>query len=319
MDVKIEETGGWSQVQGEGGWTEVKGEVKDEADGKPEVKNENGKEAGGSKEAASGSSAKEDARNEEDLLKEFFSEMRDVDRDNEVNRIIWAFKLNPFEQLNLRFDASLEDIRRQYRKISLMVHPDKCKHPQASSAFEILGKAQKELLDDELRTGLLGVLNMAREDVRAERKKQTKHDSVIRLASMVHEQGRAGVEADWEQTDDFHNKWKVKSRDLLAKSEWRRRKLTKRLKDETARVETEEKAEREKMKEVRNHEKKWEETRETRVGTWRDFMTKKKGSGSKVPGELKPPKMKTNDEERLYVQRPVGEQFRPPEKKKQKK
>jgi hypothetical protein len=29
-------------------------------------------------------------------------------------------------------------------------------------------------------------------------------------------------------------------------------------------------------------------------------------------GELKPPKLKTNDEDKLYVQRPVGEQFRPP-------
>lgn len=51
-------------------------------------------------------------------------------------RILWAFKLNPFEKLNLRFDATPEDVRRQYKKLSLMVHPDKCKHPQASAAFE---------------------------------------------------------------------------------------------------------------------------------------------------------------------------------------
>jgi DnaJ family protein C protein 8 len=31
----------------------------------------------------------------------------------------------------------------------------------------------------------------------------------------------------------------------------------------------------------------------------------------KHPGEFKPPKLKTNDEEKLYVQRPLGEQFRP--------
>ena len=51
-------------------------------------------------------------------------------------RIIWAFKLNPFERLNLRFDATPEDVKRQYRKLSLMVHPDKCKHEQASTAFD---------------------------------------------------------------------------------------------------------------------------------------------------------------------------------------
>ncbi len=51
-------------------------------------------------------------------------------------RILWAFKLNPYEKLNLRFDAPFEDVRKQFRKLSLMVHPDKCKHPQASAAFD---------------------------------------------------------------------------------------------------------------------------------------------------------------------------------------
>jgi DnaJ family protein C protein 8 len=51
-------------------------------------------------------------------------------------RILYAFKLNPYEQLNLRFTATPEEIRKQYRKLSLMVHPDKCKHEKASEAFE---------------------------------------------------------------------------------------------------------------------------------------------------------------------------------------
>lgn len=51
----------------------------------------------------------------------FFAEVREVDRDNEVNRILGAFKLNPFEQLGIRFDATLDDAKRQYRKASLLV------------------------------------------------------------------------------------------------------------------------------------------------------------------------------------------------------
>ncbi len=51
-------------------------------------------------------------------------------------RILWAFKLNPFEKLNLRFDCTLDDVKKAFRKISLMVHPDKCKHEHASTAFE---------------------------------------------------------------------------------------------------------------------------------------------------------------------------------------
>ena len=41
--------------------------------------------------------------------------------------------------------------------------------------------------------------------------------------------GREGVEAEWEKTDEFHDLWKAKARDMLARAEWRRRKLTKRV------------------------------------------------------------------------------------------
>jgi DnaJ family protein C protein 8 len=53
-----------------------------------------------------------------------------------VCRILWSFKLNPYERLNLRFTATPDEIRKQFRKLSLMVHPDKCKHAQAAEAFD---------------------------------------------------------------------------------------------------------------------------------------------------------------------------------------
>lgn len=37
----------------------------------------------------------------------------------------------------------------RYWKISLLVHPDKCSHPQANQAFIKLNKAFKELQDPE--------------------------------------------------------------------------------------------------------------------------------------------------------------------------
>jgi DnaJ family protein C protein 8 len=81
------------------------------------------------------------------------------------------------------------------------------------------------------------------------------------------------------------------------------------LKDETERAKEETQQHHENAKRQREHEKQWESSRDTRVGTWRDYM--KKG-GTKGGGHIKPPKQKTRDEERTYVQRPVGEQHRPP-------
>lgn len=37
-------------------------------------------------------------------------------------RVLSCFKLNPFEHLNLRFDATPEDVKRQYRKVCLRQH-----------------------------------------------------------------------------------------------------------------------------------------------------------------------------------------------------
>ena len=85
-----------------------------------------------------------------------------MDRNNEVLRIIGAFRLNGFEQLGLPFDATPEDIRKAYRKLSLLVHPDKCSHPQAKAAFEIVNSASKQLQDDDRRRELVHVLNLSR-------------------------------------------------------------------------------------------------------------------------------------------------------------
>ena len=85
-----------------------------------------------------------------------------MDRNNEVLRIIGAFRLNGFEQLGLPFDATPEDIRKAYRKLSLLVHPDKCSHPQAKAAFEIVNAASKQLQDDDRRRELVHVLNLSR-------------------------------------------------------------------------------------------------------------------------------------------------------------
>ena len=217
------------------------------------------------------------------LLASFFAEVKSADRDAEVNRILGAFKLNPYEQLGVRFDADPGEVGRAYRKASLLVHPDKCSHPRASDAFDLLGAAAAALRDgaeglDELRF----VLDSAREQVRAERKKEAKKDGAARLAALVVDGGAAGVQAAWERSEQFHERWRALSRDLLARNEFKRRKLTLRLKETEERLAEEAKAERKKAKAERKGERAWERSRAGRVGAWRDFA--KGGGGSKSGG-----------------------------------
>ncbi|GBG84677.1 hypothetical protein CBR_g39052 [Chara braunii] len=235
----------------------------------------------------------------DETLKEFLAEVSEVERENEVNRVLSSFKLNPFEHLNLPFESGPEDVKRQYRRVSLMVHPDKCSHPRAKEAFGALAKAQQMLLDPEERDYLASVFNLAKEELKKERKKELKKDNASKIQEALDE-GR--TEDAYEQSDEFKEKWKMRVREILTEREWRRRKMMMRISEEEGRLAKSEEETREMYKRKREDNEKWEETRENRVNSWRDFM--KSGKKGKK-GELRPPKLKTEDPSKSYIQRPV--------------
>ncbi|KAJ6778005.1 J DOMAIN-CONTAINING PROTEIN SPF31-LIKE, partial [Salix koriyanagi] len=209
------------------------------------------------------------------LLKSFFAEVSEVERDNEVTRILSCFKLNPFEYLNLPFEATPEDIKKQYRKLSLLVHPDKCKHPQAKEAFgEIrklkndltgavtaLAKAQQLLLEEQERDYVLTQVNAAKEELRAKRKKQLKKDTASKIKSLVDE---GKYDQQYEQSEKFQQELKLKVREILTDQEWRRRKMQMRISEEEGRLKKDEEEQKEMWKRKREHEEQWEGTREKR-------------------------------------------------------
>ncbi|CAN1251825.1 DnaJ homolog subfamily C member 8, partial [Linum perenne] len=214
-------------------------------------------------------------------------------------RILSCFKLNPFEHLKLSFDSSPDDVKKQYRKLSLLVHPDKCKHPKAQEAFGALAKAQELLLDQQERDYVLSQVKAAKDELRAKRRKQMKKDTASKAKSMVDE---GKYEQEFERSEEFQQQLKLKVREILTEQEWRRRKMQMRLSEEEGRVKKDEEEQKEMWKRKREHEEQWEGTREKRVSSWRDFMkTGKKGK----KGEIRPPKLKTEDPNKSYVQRPV--------------
>jgi len=193
------------------------------------------------------------------ILKSFFAEVGEVERDNEVVRILSCFKLNPFEHLNLSFDSSTDDVKRQYRKISLMVHPDKCKHPQAQEAFGALAKAQQLLLNDQERDYILTQVHAAKEELKMKRKKQLKKDTASKIKSQVDEGKHEQI---YEQSEEFQKELKLKVREILTDQEWRRRKMAMRISEEEGRLKKDEAEQKEIWKKKREHEEQWEGTRE---------------------------------------------------------
>ena len=92
------------------------------------------------------------------------------------------------------------------------------------------------------------------------------------------------------------------------------------MKEEVAKSEQDLVEAKQKAKQAKMTEKEWESKREARVDGWRDFMKKGSSGGgdgkdegkkTTMVGVLKPPKLKTHDDDKLYVQRAMTEQFRP--------
>ncbi|XP_047341307.1 calponin homology domain-containing protein DDB_G0272472 isoform X2 [Impatiens glandulifera] len=78
----------------------------------------------------------------------------EAERFEEVTRIVGAEVDSPYDVLGVNRKMPTENVKKRYWKLSLMVHPDKCSHPQANQAFIKLNKAFKDLQDPEKRKAL---------------------------------------------------------------------------------------------------------------------------------------------------------------------
>jgi len=183
-------------------------------------------------------------------------------REMEVSRIIKAFKLNPYDILDIEHTVTTDAIKRKYRQLSLFIHPDKTPDPRAPEAFDLLKKAEAELGDEKKRESLDAAIKEAR---------------ILVLRSMNLPQSITDDDDRLKhELPAFREKVKAKSKEVLIEEEVRRRTA---IKVNLANEGTEQR-----MKEAEISERKrkaeedaqWEVTREGRVGNWRSFAGKPK-------------------------------------------
>lgn len=160
-----------------------------------------------------------------------------------------------------------QDIKVQYRKKSLLIHPDKTKNPGAVDAFDRLQKAQTALMDEKQRTYLDECIADAR-----------------RLLIREH---KYTLDSPELKTDEFKKEWRQKSVQVLLEEEAQRRRRLKARMQEEGRERAKEDAEIEERKRKRDHQQAWEDSREKRIGSWRDWQ-----KGQKKEGDKKKKKMK---------------------------
>jgi DnaJ homolog subfamily C member 8 len=183
-------------------------------------------------------------------------------QDAEIDRILKAFRLDAYAVLDLQPGVPDVDIKKTYRTKSLLIHPDKTKNPRAPDAFDRLNKAQVELMDEKQRERLDEAIADARMLLIRERKWT--------------------VDSPELKSEEFKKDWREKSKEVLIDGELRRRKQIKAQMQEEGRTQKKEEQELAERKRKREHEQSWEATRETRIGSWRDFQ-----KGKTVDGEKK--------------------------------
>ncbi|KAI0034248.1 DnaJ-domain-containing protein [Vararia minispora EC-137] len=202
---------------------------------------------------ASSSAAAPDA----DLEKLLKNEASAFQRELEVERILKAFKLNPYDILDLDESAKPEDVKKKYRQLSLFIHPDKTPHARAPEAFDILKKAESELSDAAKREELDATIKQARILVLREH-------GLPQTAPVDH------PKLD-NLNPPFKEQLRLKSKELLIEEELRRRKAIKmNLANEgfeARKKEEEVTAKKRKAEDDAN----WEANREQRVDSWRSF------------------------------------------------
>ncbi|XP_018575948.1 dnaJ homolog subfamily C member 8-like isoform X1 [Anoplophora glabripennis] len=228
---------------------------------------------------------------------EFYTEVKEIEkRDSvltpkqQIERLLRPGStyrnLNPFDVLQVEPDTSLEEIKKKYRRLSILVHPDKNQDDpdRAQQAFEAVNKAWKTLENEETRKKCLDIIEEAvgRTDLMlAEKRKKAKKE------------GKDGIPED--DPAKYKHAIYVLTMKLFADMERKRRELAERDQEERKRKREAEIEEEEKVKAQKEWQKNFEESRQNRVESWQSFQANTKSKGKKSNKKIKmfrPPKNK---------------------------
>ncbi|KAF5380243.1 hypothetical protein D9757_008206 [Collybiopsis confluens] len=156
--------------------------------------------------------------NDADLEKLLSREASAFQREVEVERILKAFKLNPYDMLDIDVGATEEVVKKRYKKLSLFIHPDKTSHPRAPEAFDLLKKAESELNDKAKRDELDAVIGQA---------------TLLVAKELFGPSASLSSKQDWEDSEEvkaiggpkaWKEKVRIKTKEFLIDEELRRRK-----------------------------------------------------------------------------------------------
>ncbi|KAF1915261.1 hypothetical protein BDU57DRAFT_450713 [Ampelomyces quisqualis] len=191
-----------------------------------------------------------------DIEAELSAAGKELDKDEEIDRIRNVFSLDAYAVLGLQPGVPESDIKKVYRAKSLLIHPDKTKNPLAPDAFDRLKKAQSLLLDEKLRAEL--------------------DENVADARMLLMRERKLTADDDETRSDEFRKAWKEKTIWVIRDNEMRKQRQMKAQMREEGRQQRKDDEEAAERKRKRDHDDAWDKSREQRIGSWRDFTQGKK-------------------------------------------
>jgi len=240
----------------------------------------------------------------------FYQELKQVEKRDEtltpklqIERLLrpgYTYRnLNPFEVLQVDPDLPLEDVKKKFRRMSILVHPDKNQDDseRAQIAFDAVKRAWNVLENKATRQACMEVVDEA--------KGRTKMNMEEKKKKLRKE----GKSTTIEEDDPVHFKKAVNilTMKLFADLERKRQANENKISEDAQKKREKELDEEDKKQKVAEFEKNWEESRQGRVDSWMSFKKGVPATGAPAPGKEKKEKKIKNK----YS--PIG--FRPPKPK----
>jgi DnaJ family protein C protein 8 len=202
--------------------------------------------------------------------------------EDQIERLLSQVWRNPYDVLGLDKEATDEEIRKSFKAMSLLLHPDKCKDPRGPDCFTIIEQSYKTLLDPEKRKVFQKIMREAWERTEYDRQKENKRREKVGQCLIPEDTFDAEYRANTRRIFDEIEDKKAHYLRLEEGAKRRRQEETQLLiLKEQFRILTEEE---------------WEKSRDDRINKWRSFSSKKGRVGSKgTNGAIRAPAMKVEE------------------------
>uniref|UniRef100_A0A9J8BIU7 DnaJ homolog subfamily C member 8 n=2 Tax=Cyprinus carpio TaxID=7962 RepID=A0A9J8BIU7_CYPCA len=176
----------------------------------------------------------------DEAFQTFYTEVKQIEkRDSvltskqQIDRLLRPgasyFNLNPFEVLQIDPDATDEELKKRFRQLSILVHPDKNQDDvdRAQLAFEAVDKAYKMLLEPDHKKKALDVIHAGKEYVEhtmSQKRKQLKKDG--KPTVVEEDDPEVFRQAVYKQTMKLFAELEIKRKERETKEMHERRRVT---------------------------------------------------------------------------------------------